>query len=121
MTPKLQQTIKRELERLPKEGQDAIATLDWVTIAEEIGKAHFMDDAQITNLQTETLLVLIGAVFPEFYAINIENHAGAIKANAEKIFNSLILGDWTAYHVAKVYGNEANDVPLIEKFKKLIK
>ena len=43
------------------------------------------------------------------------------KANAEKIFNSLILGDWTAYHVAKIYGNEANDVPLIEKFKKLIK
>ncbi|MCR4260740.1 MAG: bifunctional phosphoglucose/phosphomannose isomerase [Candidatus Colwellbacteria bacterium] len=43
------------------------------------------------------------------------------KTNAEKIFHSLVLGDWTAYHVAKIYGNEANDVPLIEKFKKLIK
>ena len=42
------------------------------------------------------------------------------KNEAEKIFNSLILGDWTAYYTAKMYGNEAHDVPLVEKFKKLI-
>ena len=42
------------------------------------------------------------------------------KNEAEKIFNSLILGDWTAYYTAKMYGNEAHDVSLVEKFKKLI-
>lgn len=42
------------------------------------------------------------------------------KTDSEKVFSSLVLGDWTAYYTAKAYGNEANEVPLVEKFKKLI-
>ena len=42
------------------------------------------------------------------------------KTKLEKIFNSLILGDWTAYHTAVLYGNEPEEVPMIEEFKKLI-
>ena len=42
------------------------------------------------------------------------------KNNAEKVFSSLVLGDWTAYYTAKAYGHEANEVPLVQKFKKLI-
>ena len=38
----------------------------------------------------------------------------------EKIFNSLILADWTAYFTAKEYGVEPEEVPMIEEFKKLI-
>ncbi len=39
---------------------------------------------------------------------------------AEKIFNSLILADWTAFYTAAVYGAESNEVPMVEEFKKLI-
>lgn len=42
------------------------------------------------------------------------------KTDTEKVFRSLVLGDWTAYYLAKLYGNEANAVPLVEKFKKLM-
>jgi len=37
-----------------------------------------------------------------------------------KIFSSLILSDWTAYYIAKSYGVESEQVPMVEEFKKLI-
>lgn len=42
------------------------------------------------------------------------------KSEAEKVFRSLVLGDWAAYYTALAYGSESNEVPLIKKFKKLI-
>lgn len=35
-----------------------------------------------------------------------------------KIFSSLILADWTAYHAAKNYNVESEEVPMVEDFKK---
>lgn len=37
-----------------------------------------------------------------------------------KIFNSLVLADWTAYFTAEGYGLESEQVPMVEEFKKLI-
>lgn len=37
-----------------------------------------------------------------------------------KIYNALNLADWTAYHSAKMYGVEPEQVPMVEEFKKLI-
>lgn len=37
-----------------------------------------------------------------------------------KIFNSLILADWTALALAEFYGNDPQNVPMIEEFKKKI-
>lgn len=37
-----------------------------------------------------------------------------------KIFNSLILADWTALVLAEFYGNDPEKVPMIEEFKKKI-
>lgn len=37
-----------------------------------------------------------------------------------KIFASLLLADWTAVSIASFYGLEAEQVPMIEEFKKLI-
>lgn len=42
------------------------------------------------------------------------------KNKLEKIFNSLILADWTAVHIANLYGLESEQVPMVEEFKKLI-
>ncbi|MBI2426961.1 MAG: hypothetical protein HYV34_03865 [Candidatus Kerfeldbacteria bacterium] len=38
----------------------------------------------------------------------------------EKMFNSLLLADWVAVHTAAIYGHEAEQVPMIEEFKKKI-
>jgi glucose/mannose-6-phosphate isomerase len=37
-----------------------------------------------------------------------------------KIFSSLILADWTSFYLAKEYGVEPEEVPMVEEFKKLI-
>ncbi len=38
----------------------------------------------------------------------------------EKIFNSLMLADWVAFYTAELYGAEAEQVPMVEEFKRLI-
>lgn len=38
----------------------------------------------------------------------------------ERIFNSLVLADWTAYELARLYGSEPELVPMVEDFKKRI-
>lgn len=42
------------------------------------------------------------------------------KTSIAKTFNALNLADWTAYHSAKIYGVEPEQVPMVEEFKKLI-
>lgn len=42
------------------------------------------------------------------------------KSALEKIFNSLLIADWTALHLSKRYGTEAEQVPMVEEFKRLI-
>jgi glucose/mannose-6-phosphate isomerase len=37
-----------------------------------------------------------------------------------KIFSSLVLADWTSFYLAKEYGVEPEEVPMVEEFKKLI-
>lgn len=85
MTEKLQKIIKEEIEKLPKEKQEAISSVDWTKIAEEIAKKHLLAENEINDLQVETLLVLIGLVDGNYYAQNIENQIGMTKDEAEKI------------------------------------
>lgn len=42
------------------------------------------------------------------------------KSTLEKIFSSLLIADWTALHLSKIYGTEAEQVPMVEEFKRLI-
>lgn len=42
------------------------------------------------------------------------------KNKLEKIFNSLLLADWTAVRIAELYNLESEQVPMVEEFKKLI-
>ncbi|KKQ07382.1 MAG: hypothetical protein US18_C0018G0013, partial [Parcubacteria group bacterium GW2011_GWB1_36_5] len=85
MTEKLKQTIEEEIAGLPKEGQEAIGAVPWVKIAEEIGKKNNLTEEEIEDFQLETLLMLIGAVDSEFYAINIENHVETTKDQAKNM------------------------------------
>ncbi len=38
----------------------------------------------------------------------------------QKMFTSLLIADWTAVHLSKIYGTEAEQVPMVEEFKKQI-
>ena len=51
-------------------------------------------------------------------AVKILELAGA--TYAEAIFRSLLLADWTAVYIAEGYGLEAEQVPMVEEFKKMI-
>lgn len=42
------------------------------------------------------------------------------KTELQKIFHALLLGDWVAYHTARLYGVDAEPVPMVEEFKKMI-
>ena len=42
------------------------------------------------------------------------------KTEIQKIFNALILADWTTYRTGLLYGVDPEHVPMVEEFKKLI-
>ena len=85
MTEKLQQTIKEEVAKLPKDAQDAINAFDWIKVTEEIGKKYLLTDEETNNFQVETLLVLVGLTDPQFYPVSIENQVGTTKDDAQKM------------------------------------
>lgn len=85
MTEKLQKITKEEIEKLPKETQDAINLFDWVKLSEEIGKKYLLSEIEINNFQLEILLILLGLEDPGLFALNIENEVGTSKDEAKKI------------------------------------
>jgi hypothetical protein len=85
MTEKLKEVIKREIGKLPKENQEAINSLGWENISEQIGKKYLLNESELNDFQTQTLLVLIGLENPDDYSQNIENEVGTSKNEAEKI------------------------------------
>jgi hypothetical protein len=38
-----------------------------------------------------------------------------------QVFESLLLADWTAISLSKMYGTESEKVPMVEEFKHLMK
>lgn len=42
------------------------------------------------------------------------------QSDLEKVFTSLLIADWTAVHIAQLYGLESEQVPMVEEFKKMI-
>src|SRR3989338_9151182 len=85
MNEKLRKIIKEQMTFLPKELQEAINSLDWAEIVKEIGKKYLLGEEEIDNLQTETMLVLLGLEEGEAYEKNIENEVGTSAKEAEKI------------------------------------
>jgi hypothetical protein len=85
MTEELQQIAKEEIEKLPKESRDAIASVDWGGISEDITKKYFWQEETINDLQAEILVVLIGLENPALFRIHLENNIGATSEEAEGI------------------------------------
>jgi len=52
--------IREELAKLPRPNQQAINAFDWQRKCQEIGTAHNLTEDEITGLQSEVVLVLMG-------------------------------------------------------------
>lgn len=89
MTEELTQIIKRELAKLPEEHRRAIESLSWESITAEVGKIHLLTNEEITALQTEVLIGLIGLTYPATFVTDIEDNVGTTKEEANKIANEL--------------------------------
>lgn len=84
MTEKLQQKSKEEIAKLPKINQEAINSVDWGRITEEIGKKSLLGEFEINDFQIETLLVLVGLENLDMYTANVEN-IGMSRSGAENM------------------------------------
>jgi hypothetical protein len=56
----VEQSIKEEMAKLPKPNQRAINAFDWRRKCQEIGDRHNLLDTEISGLQAEVILVLMG-------------------------------------------------------------
>lgn len=90
MTETLKQIIKREVDKLSKDGQEAVNSLDWAKITEEIGKKYLLNEDEINVLQAETLTVLIGLADFDFYVKGVEDEVGVSKEEAKKIADEVM-------------------------------
>ena len=112
MTEELKQIAKDEILKLPKEYQDAINNIDWANRSEEIGKNYQLDNTKINKLQTEVLLVLIGAELLDNLKANIKNNLETEVEDAEKINDEL---------TNKIFTPIANKIELSVKSKLMSK
>lgn len=60
MNETVQQSINEELAKRPAATQQAIASFDWQRKCAEIGDRHNLLENEITDLQAEVALVLLG-------------------------------------------------------------
>ena len=90
MRDKLKEISKKEIEKLPKEMQDAINAFDWGGVVEEIGKKYSLDETKVHTLQVYTLLVLIGLDDINDYPLNIEKEVGTTKEEGVSIAGEVL-------------------------------
>lgn len=90
LSEKSKNLIREEMLSLPKEMQDAISSLDWERVSEEIGKKYLLDGDEIETFQLETACFLLGLTSEDFYIGNIEIEVGTSKEEAVKISEEVI-------------------------------
>lgn len=81
--------IEDQLETLPLNLQQAIKTVPWKALVQEIGKANILDTEQIVSLEQETMLVIYAFENPNDYISNITREVGVSEAVAYTIAESV--------------------------------
>ena len=84
MIEKLQQTMREEISKLPRENQEAIYSVDWLNISEKIAKKYILTEQETIDFQTETGIVLLGLSDFWTYSANIED-IGISKSKSEEM------------------------------------
>ena len=110
MIEKLQNKINEDMLKFSKEKQEAINSSNWIRVIEDIGKKFLLLDNEITNLQSETWLVLMGVVDLDLYERNIENNVGMTNDDAKKISDEVF---------NKIFMPVANEIESYIKDKKV--
>lgn len=90
MIEKLQNKINEDMLKFSKEKQDAINNSNWIRVIEDTGKKFLLLDNEVTSLQSETWLVLMGVVDLDLYERNIENNVGMTNDDAKKISEEVL-------------------------------
>ena len=90
MTEEFKQTIEEELKKLPKHRVEAMASVDWEKISEDIGSKYSFPPQDLNNLQAEIFLVLIGAENSDLFSLNVAYNVVKTKEVAEKIANEVM-------------------------------
>ncbi|MFA4936915.1 MAG: SIS domain-containing protein [Patescibacteria group bacterium] len=106
---------------LPEMNHNEMTGFDAVGSTRALSKKYFfiflLDDDDNERIQTR-MEVLEKLYKDRKFPVKIIKLQG--DSHLQKVFSSLLLADWTAYYLAQSYGVEAEQVPMVEKFKKLI-
>lgn len=98
MTDELKQLIEEGSKKLPKEVVEVISTFDWIKEVKEIGIKYSLDENEISALENEIGMVIIGAKRQDVLIVNIEDSVQTTREKSvqiakeavEKIFNPMV-------------------------------
>ena len=89
MTEKTKKIIKDQMNIFPKELQEAINSIAWEKISEEVGVKYLLDKEETSVLQIITGLAVVGISNVELLTDSIEEEIGMSSDEAQKISNEL--------------------------------
>ncbi len=90
MTQETKNKIKDQIDLLPKDSQQAIASFDWMKETEKIAEEYNIFDIDCDNLIIEVVLVLCGIEYLEDLSYNIAENVEIEKVDAEEIVKEII-------------------------------
>ncbi|MDO8505019.1 MAG: bifunctional phosphoglucose/phosphomannose isomerase [bacterium] len=83
-------------------------------------KFHFIFLRDSDDLEKNQTRMDVTAKLYQDRGLKVTTLALSGEGRQERIFSSLILGDWTAHYVAQGYGLDSEQVPMIQEFKRLM-
>jgi hypothetical protein len=89
-TDDTQKMIDEQMSFLPKVSREAITASGWETTLRTIGYRNGLMLDEIEKLYAETLLVMIGAGYPEMFASNVAHHVDINDELAKKLEYEII-------------------------------
>ena len=89
MDTNLENTIKEEIAKLPKEATEVINKFNWIKISEEIGKKYELNEEKIEKLQVETSLVLLNLIEENEYLENLQKNIELDSEKTKKIIEEI--------------------------------
>lgn len=81
--------IAEQLKTLPPNLRQAIETVSWKALVQEVGKVNALDAEQITSLEQETMFIIYAFEPPEDYIANIVREVGISEGLASIIAESI--------------------------------
>ena len=81
--------IEEQLKTLPQDLRQAINSVPWKNLVQEIGKQNNLKPEQISSLEQETMLIIYGFVNPGEYSTNLAREIGIDEIAAENLASSI--------------------------------